>query len=148
MWLSTLEHWKFQALFSGSDNSERLHSALSPLPISVPVPVELWHLGRTWLLIFLLFWLPPSGVWNLLLFINCNWAYALWQCYKNWTYIQKMDIQTKHEKKEIATAGNWTRAVKPVAQRYRMSYPDPEAFLNSGIKNQTPRYSNPRSFGL
>jgi hypothetical protein len=25
----------------------------------------------------------------LLLFINCNWAYARWQCYRNWTYITK-----------------------------------------------------------
>jgi hypothetical protein len=25
----------------------------------------------------------------LLLFIDCNWAYARWQCYRNWTYIQK-----------------------------------------------------------
>jgi hypothetical protein len=38
---------------------------------------------------------------DILLFINCNWAYARWQCYKNWTYIQEMDIQvhskeTKH----------------------------------------------------
>jgi hypothetical protein len=55
---------------------------------------------------------------------------------------------TKHEHKEKAIAGNWTQAVKPIAQRYCMSYPDPEAFLNSGIKNQTPRYSNPRSSGL
>jgi hypothetical protein len=30
----------------------------------------------------------------------------------------------KHENKEKVTAGNWTRAVKPVAQRYRLSYPD------------------------
>jgi hypothetical protein len=55
---------------------------------------------------------------------------------------------TKHEDKEKATAENWTRTVKPVTQRYRMSYPDPEAFINSGIKNQTPRDSNPRSSGL
>jgi hypothetical protein len=32
---------------------------------------------------------------------------------------------TKHEHKEKSTAGNWTRAVMPVAQRYRMSYLDP-----------------------
>jgi hypothetical protein len=34
-----------------------------------------------------------------LLFINRNWAYARWQCYKNWTYIQEMDVhsmETKH----------------------------------------------------
>jgi hypothetical protein len=24
-----------------------------------------------------------------IIIINCNWAYAWWQCYKNWTYIQK-----------------------------------------------------------
>jgi hypothetical protein len=81
--------------------------------------------------------------------------------YKKWTYIaRKQNIQltrkqhisqnvtvqyktTKHENNEKATAGNWTRAVKPVAQRYRMSYPDPVS--NSGIINQTPRDSNPRS---
>jgi hypothetical protein len=34
----------------------------------------------------------------LLLFINCNWAYARWQCYKNWTYIQEMDIHSKETK--------------------------------------------------
>jgi hypothetical protein len=44
----------------------------------------------------------------LLLFINCNWAYGRWQCYKNWTYIQKMDIHSKetkhtsHEKQHIS----------------------------------------------
>jgi hypothetical protein len=39
------------------------------------------------------------GGWTiLLLFINCNWAYARWQCYKNWTYIQKMDIYSKETK--------------------------------------------------
>jgi hypothetical protein len=32
------------------------------------------------------------------LFINCNWVYARWQCYKNWTYIQKMDIHSKETK--------------------------------------------------
>jgi hypothetical protein len=34
----------------------------------------------------------------LLLLFNCNWAYAGWQCYKNWTYIQEMDIHSKETK--------------------------------------------------
>jgi hypothetical protein len=41
-----------------------------------------------------------------IIFINCNWAYARWQCYKNWTYIQEMDIhskETKHTTHEKAT---------------------------------------------
>jgi hypothetical protein len=41
----------------------------------------------------------------LLLFINCNWAYARWQCHKNWTYVQEMDIhskETKHTTREKA----------------------------------------------
>jgi hypothetical protein len=25
----------------------------------------------------------------IIIIINCNWAYVRWQCYKNWTYIQK-----------------------------------------------------------
>jgi hypothetical protein len=34
----------------------------------------------------------------LLLLFNCNWAYARWQRYKNWMYIQEMDIHSKETK--------------------------------------------------
>jgi hypothetical protein len=34
----------------------------------------------------------------IIIIINCNWAYARWQCYKNWTYIQEMDIHSKETK--------------------------------------------------
>jgi hypothetical protein len=31
-------------------------------------------------------------------YFNFNWAYARWQCYKNWTYIQEVDIHSKETK--------------------------------------------------
>jgi hypothetical protein len=34
----------------------------------------------------------------IIIIINCNWAYARWQCYKNWRYIQEMDIHSKETK--------------------------------------------------
>jgi hypothetical protein len=44
----------------------------------------------------------------LLIIINCNWAYARWQCLKKLTYKQKVDVDnnktkhTPHEKNSIS----------------------------------------------
>jgi hypothetical protein len=39
--------------------------------------------------------------------------------------LQNTEKQQDTKNKERATAGNLTRAVKPIAQPYRLSYPDP-----------------------
>jgi hypothetical protein len=51
---------------------------------------------------------------------------------------------TEHGNKEKATAGNWTRAVKPVAQRYRLSYTDPV----SNSLYFSPKFTSPRLTSL
>jgi hypothetical protein len=44
-----------------------------------------------------------SQIFIIIIFFNCNWAYARWQCYKNWTYIQKRTYIARKQNIHLTT---------------------------------------------
>jgi hypothetical protein len=67
-----------------------------------------------------------------------------WTEYKLQNTEKKQQKNNKRRKQRKRDCGNWTWAVKPVAQHYRLSYPDP--ISNSLLF--TPKFTSPRLTSL